>query len=502
MEFKIDLVLSSGYVYGKAKCILAKDLDDSACDLISEFDILDNAIKKSISQIDEIKEKEPKLGDYFLAQKYMIQDPMLYKKARDLISKGMSAKNAYKKAMDDFISNLDKSTSIYLKERVVDLEDVVEIVIQNMAINNKEAKKEKYILVSKKLRPSLLINDHDNILGIISNVGGYTSHSAILARAWNIPYVLVSNYEIIDGDIVIIDTRKNMVISNPSDLTLKKCIKDIKELSIYDSVAKEHDDFKFLANVSTNKDIERVLNFNFDGIGLYRTELIFMNSNRPYTFLEQYKIYSEASELMKDKYITFRTFDVGDDKQIAYLKAEHKGIDNYKNNPSIFEDQIKALLKANMTYKNIKIMFPMIETETEFIYLKNWILRIAKENNYIVPQIGMMLETKMALEGIMTFIEPDFFSIGTNDLTHELYNISRDDEDNSVFSYIDNLLESLSLVVDFCNKSNKELSICGELASIKDIAIRFYEIGIKNLSVSPSSMAMLNMAYTEFKNKM
>jgi phosphoenolpyruvate-protein kinase (PTS system EI component) len=107
----------------------------------------------------------------------------------------------------------------------------------------------------------------------------------------------------------------------------------------------------------------------------------------------------------------------------------------------------------------------------------------------------------MALTSIETFLEPDFFSIGTNDLTHELYNISREDETNEIFNHINDLIESLKRVVKFCNEKNISLSICGELASIKEVAIRFYEIGIKNLSVSPASMAMLNMAYDEFINK-
>ena len=112
----------------------------------------------------------------------------------------------------------------------------------------------------------------------------------------------------------------------------------------------------------------------------------------------------------------------------------------------------------------------------------------------------MMLETKKALATIETFIEPDFLSIGTNDLTHELYNISRDDETNEIFNHIQELLESLKKVVEFCKKRDICLSICGELASIKDVAKEFYKIGIKNLSVSPASMVMLNMAYDEYIN--
>ncbi len=500
MKIKIDLVLSNGYTLGPVKTELQSEDKSFYKGVKRELKILDNAIKKSLKDIDETQAKEPKLKDYFLAQRFMISDPMLYSKAKELIEQGLPAKKAFKEAMNDFITNLNKSTSAYLKERIADLEDVVQIINSNIDYDIKNKENESYILICDKVRPSTLIHDHKNILGIISRVGGFTSHSAILSRSWSIPYVVLEELpKLNDGDIIIIDTRKNIVIVSPESDLMEKCKKEIEEKSSYENVAIEHNDFLFLANVSTNKDIDRVLNSNFDAIGLYRTELIFMNSKKPYTEEEQYTIYSEATELMKDKFITFRTFDVGDDKQIEYLVTNHKGFDNYIKNPKIFEDQVKALLRANK-YNNMRIMFPMIETEEEFIYLKNWVLRLANEGGYNIPKIGMMLETKKALATIETFIEPDFLSIGTNDLTHELYNISRDDETNEIFNHIQELLESLKKVVEFCKKRDICLSICGELASIKDVAKEFYKIGIKNLSVSPASMVMLNMAYDEYIN--
>ncbi len=501
MKLKIDITLSNGYILGPIKNESYNDDKDYYKGSLNELKTLDEAIKKSLKEIDETEAKEPKLKDYFLAEKLMINDPMLYSKAKELIYSGLSSKKAFKMAMNQFINNLNKSTSSYLKERIADLEDVVLMVIKNMDYDSKDETSKRYILVCDKVRPSTLIQDHENILGIISKVGGFTSHSAILSRSWSIPYVVIQDLPSLnDGDIAIIDTRLNYVITEPTKELIEKCSAEINASSFYNNKAQPHNGFKFLANVSTNKDIDRVLASDFDEIGLYRTELIFMNSNRPYTFDEQYTIYSEAVSLMKGKPITFRTFDVGDDKQIDYLITNHKGFDNYIKNPLIFEDQVKALLKAN-SFNTIRIMFPMIEQESEFIYLKDWVLRLAKEGNYNIPKIGMMLETKMALTSIETFLEPDFFSIGTNDLTHELYNISREDETNEIFNHINDLIESLKRVVKFCNEKNISLSICGELASIKEVAIRFYEIGIKNLSVSPASMAMLNMAYDEFINK-
>ena len=186
---------------------------------------------------------------------------------------------------------------------------------------------------------------------------------------------------------------------------------------------------------------------------------------------------------MKQRPITFRTFDIGDDKQLPYLKADKKGIRNYKNYPDLFKDQVKALIRANR-YQNMRIMFPMIESEEEFRYLKDLVVKYKNElGNKSYLKIGMMLETKEALNNLSSFIDVDFISLGTNDLTHELYNIDRSEVSNYLV-YIDNLIEELKRVVNHCKTYNIDLSICGELAGIPEVTNKLLEIGIRNFSVS------------------
>ena len=209
-------------------------------------------------------------------------------------------------------------------------------------------------------------------------------------------------------------------------------------------------------------------------------------------------IYTEACEKLKDKSIVFRTFDVGDDKNLSYLRVDKKGVSNYFNNPFIFETQVKAILASNI-YDNLSIMFPMIETYKEFKLLRKWVIKIAKKNKYKIPKIGMMLETKEALYSIKKFKHVDFISVGTNDLTSELYGVDRSQGMSDIY-YAPDLMKKLSSVVDFAKKKKFSLSVCGELASIKDAAIMFYKIGIRNLSVSPSLIRILNMSIEEFKN--
>ena len=318
-----------------------------------------------------------------------------------------------------------------------------------------------------------------------------------MARSFDIPYV-VCDIECSENDTIIIDTRLKKVILDPTP-AIKEAYSDaILNYQSFMKKAIPHDGYQFLANVGSNRELKRVNDYEFDGVGLYRSELIFMNQDRPYSFNEQYFIYKDAMDIIGNKKMIMRTFDIGDDKQISYLKASKKGIVNYKNNKEIFENQVGAMMKAN-TNDNLWLMFPMIENVEDFNYLKNWVLRIRKENNYLMPKIGMMLETKEALNNINDFKDVDFISIGTNDLTRELYNIKREDNMFLNDEQFKDLLDKIKIVVDFCNKNNISLSICGELASIKECAIKFFEIGVKNLSISPSLIQILNTSFNEFK---
>ena len=498
MELKIDTILSNGFVLAMAKTETKKEQEIKQRTKEENKTLFDYAIKESLIQINELKKIDNSLSDYLLAQELMINDPLFYSKVVKNINDGLSVFDAINSAMDFFMDGLKASSSTYLKERVLDMEDMINRLFDN--INSKENNETdyKYILFVDELKPTVLIQNKENILGVVAKKGGYTSHSAILARSWDIPYVIVNDFKIKDFDTVIIDTRKKTVEINPKTDEFFKLKEEYDQSLNFNKKAVKHSDsYLFLANVASNLDIKRVNDYEFDGIGLYRTELIFMNSKRPYSFLEQYQIYSKAVLDMNGKPVCFRTFDVGDDKQMPYLKTHKKGIDNYKNNPVIFEDQIRALLQANK-YSNMKIMFPMIESKEEFLFLRDWVLSIKDKYGYRNEvKIGMMLETKTALKNITDFTDTDFISIGTNDLTEELYGIKRENATKDL-TYTDNLINELKDVVDFCSKNNICLSVCGELASIKEIAVKFYNIGIRNLSVSPAAIQHLNSAYTEF----
>lgn len=498
MKLLIKSVLSNGCVLGRIKK-MNNNFDyikSNASDEISRFI---KAREISINQINELKLENKDMTDYLTIQELMLADPIFEKKVTDLINDNNSVVTAIQIIMNEYKEGLNNSSSTYLQERIVDIDDVTYRVINNlnMIVNKKEI--HPYVLSAEYIYPSYLISNKDNLMGIIVKKCGYTSHSAIMCRSWDIPLV-ISDDEFESGDIVAIDTAKNIIIKNPDSASIEEYTKKIKDGLAFDKKAIIHDGYLFLANVGSNEDLKRVNDYGFDGVGLYRTEMIFMNNDRPLSFDEQYKIYSEAVEIMKDKSVCFRLFDIGDDKQLPYLKASRKGVDNYKNNPLLFIEQVKALLCANK-YGNMRIMFPMIETYDDFIYLKKWVLRIREENKLNMPSIGMMLETKEALNNIESFKDVDFISIGTNDLTAELYKLDRDNAIEMLDEYKTDLIERLKRVVKFCDDNNISLSVCGELAAVPRVANLFYSIGIKNLSVAPSGIRTLNSIFNEFKNE-
>lgn len=455
------------------------------------------AIEISLQQLDDLIAKNKENEEYLVIQRLLITDHILEKSVLEFIDAGESAVKSVHSVLQSHIMSLEESSNTYLQERVMDLADIRQRIINNITGQKDTGISKKIILYVEELHPSYLIQNKDYILAIVTKKGGFNSHGAILCRQWNIPYVVCDELDLKNGDQIIVDTPQQQVITEPQSIDLAKYQQLVIEYAKESFYAIEHGDYGFYANVSGNSEIDKVLEYGFDGIGLYRTEMIFMNTDRPYNFIEQYEIYSEAVEKMAGKVICFRTFDIGDDKQLSYIHSHKKGIDNYTCNPELFSTQIQALLSANR-YGNMRIMFPMISTKEDFIFLRNWVLDIkAKMKNTLAIKIGMMLETKQALEHIEDFSDADFISVGTNDLTQEIYHIKRDMQTKILNSYLKDLVCKLKKVVCFCDANNICLSICGELAAILPAAKKFYRIGIKNLSVATPAIRVLNKVYKE-----
>ncbi|MDE7263665.1 MAG: hypothetical protein K2N64_03270 [Anaeroplasmataceae bacterium] len=497
MSYYKGLVLSEGIAVGRAENLKKEStISHIACPK-DEKEKLKDAVQNSIKELEELKVKSKENEEYLSMQILLLSDSILLEKAFKEIEAGKSAIQSISIVILEYINSLLDATSEYLKERVLDLSDIRDRIIRNLNGEEEEHLSSKVIVVAKELHPSFLIQNRTNILGILTMKGGYSSHGAILCRQFSIPY-MVADIAVPTGAILILDTRKQQILTCPKEQEIKHYEQIVKKLSEEQYTAVEHKNFSFLANVSDNTELKRVLQYGFDGIGLYRTEMIFMNQNRPLTLEEQYEIYSQAIKAMPDKEICFRTFDIGDDKQLPYLNAFEKGIDNYIHNPVLFKTQIEALLRANQ-YNSIKLMFPMIHSVAEFLFLKKWVLQIQREikdTSYL--QFGIMLETKEAMEHIDTFTDVDFISIGTNDLVHSIYHIHREDQTLELKAYLDDLIGNLKKVVDFCGKNSISLSICGELAAIGPALREFIKIGVRSFSVATPAIKVLNHVYKEF----
>lgn len=497
MELYKGEVLSEGIAVGNIHKINEEPVSTEYRGIAYEKNRFQAAVQISLDQIEVLKKERTENADYLTIQGLLIGDYALAQNVLRLINEGNSAVSSVHKALENYVESLAVSSNTYLQQRTLDIMDIRNRIIQNMEGTTSKDLDCKKVIYAKELHPSFLIQHKQKILGIITEDGGFSSHGAILCRQWNIPY-MVCELELTEEDMVVLDTRQKIIIVHPEPEIIQRYKNNLLNLEQESYQAIPHKGFGFYANVSSNNELEKVLEYGFDGVGLYRTEMIFMNTNRPYGYEEQLEIYSEAVEKLKGKVVCFRTFDIGDDKQLSYVKSFKKGVDNYIHNPLLFETQIKAMIAANH-YNNIRIMFPMITSEEDFKFLKRWVLQIQKTmKNTSKIKIGMMLETKEALNHIQDFKDADFISIGTNDLTEDIYHIKRDTQNQRLNSYIKDLTEQLSKVVVFCDQQQICLSVCGELAAIASAAQMFYHIGIRNLSVAAPAIRVLNKVYKEY----
>lgn len=444
------------------------------------------AKKKCLEGLEELKKFTNEDNVSFIdAHILMVNDASLQRETLKIIEQEhVNAEYAFTRVIDRYINLIKDSKDEYLQERYLDIKDI-KIKMIRAILNEQDVSKidYDYIVFTDEVLPSLLLHSNRHLKGIVSKNGGFTSHSAILANALGVVYI-ISDIEAKEGDLVVLDGSKNEIIINPSEddaIKYKNMMNTQKEIDL----DKLHKKFDICANISSNIEIDNLKLINLNGVGLYRSEFIFFERNTMPSYDEQKSIYKTALDEIYPKPVTIRTIDLGDDKKIDYINIEKKGVENYYTHKELFDTQIKALVDANEK-GNLRIMFPMIKTKDEFIGLKE---RVLKMSNGKKMEIGMMVETKEALDNISQFECVDFFSLGTNDLLQELYGVKRD----SAFDYkeyLDDLRVKLRPLVEYCKKNNKPLSVCGELASKPDAIKMMVEIGIKKFSVG------INNVYT------
>lgn len=409
----------------------------------------------------------------------------------------------------------------YMRERAADIRDIGGRIIRALKGEEKSSIgdiKDKCIIVAKDLTPSDTAQlNREYVLGFITELGGKTSHSAIIARALEIPAVsgIKDATEILKtGDLIILDGVKGIIYINPDESLIdeyqnkiQREMEEKRELLIYKDrkvLTKDGKRIEVAANISSKEEVDVALKYGADGIGLFRTEFLFMNRETAPTEEEQFEVYKYVLEKMDFRPVIIRTLDVGGDKKIPYIDVGTemnpflglRAIRLCFERLDLFKTQLKALLRASI-YGNLKIMFPMISKVDEIKRAKEILedvkaeLKKAGQKFSDKIEIGIMIEVpSAAIISDLLAKEVDFFSIGTNDLIQYTLAVDRMNEKVSNIYEPSHpaILRLIKMVIDNAHKEGKWVGMCGEMASDISMIPLLIDYGIDELSMSAPSI--------------
>jgi phosphotransferase system enzyme I (PtsI) len=521
---------SAGIAIAKAYRLEEPDLTVSkkeVADKTAEVLRFDEAIQKSKSELLKIKEHAfRELGadkaEIFEAHILVLSDPELLNPVKDKISsEAVNAEFAMKETADMFVSMFESMDNEYMKERAADIRDVTKRVIGHLLgveIPNPSMISEEVIIIAEDLTPSDTAQlNRQYVLGFTTDIGGRTSHSAIMARSMEIPAVVgtkTATADIKNGDIVIVDGIDGDVIVNPSEDVIagfekKKAQYEVQKaewakLVNEETVTKDGQHVELAANIGTPDDVRGVLENGGEAVGLYRTEFLYMGRDQLPTEDEQFEAYKAVLERMEGKPVVVRTLDIGGDKELPYLNLPKemnpflgfRAIRLCLEEQDIFRTQLRALLRAS-TFGNLKIMFPMIAVVDEFRQAKAILLeekqKLVNEGVQVSDhiEIGMMVEIPSTAVLADQFAKDvDFFSIGTNDLIQYTMAADRMNERVSYLyqPYNPAILRLVTLVIEAAHKEGKWVGMCGEMAGDPLAIPVLLGLGLDEFSMSATSI--------------
>lgn len=472
--------------------------------------------------IEKLKSKDMKEQAAIMeAHRMMVQDPMMADNIMAKIEELGNAPQAVLKAAEEQAVMFEQMEDEYFAARAVDLRDVGKRVAKYiLGVKEPEIGDEKVILCGREIEPSVIAGmETEKIAGVLLGSGSTTAHAVIIAKARAIPTIVGLNKEdridrIADGDHVIMDGERGEIVINPAPediASYDEKIKKQKELAEHYAALKDlpavtTDGVKvdLMANIGTHMDVDNALNYGAEGVGLFRSEFVFMGRQDIPTEEDQFKAYKEAIEKCKGKLCVIRTMDIGGDKPLPYLNIpeEENPFLGYRavrislQRRDLFLPQLKAILRAGV-YGKAAIMIPMIINVAEFKKVKEFIeeakLELAHEGKAYSDdvQVGIMVETPAA--AIMTPVLAryvDFFSIGTNDLVQYTLAVDRG---NANISYLYNhfnpaVLRLVQRTITSARENGIWAGMCGEMASDPNAAVLLMAMGINELSMSAPSI--------------
>ncbi len=494
-------------------------------DVDAELSRFEDAKQTAIGQLQGLYDKALKEVGEANAAIFEVHQMMLddgdYNESITNIIKGQEVNAEYAVATtgDNFSQMFAAMEDDYMRARAADIKDISERLISVLSGKDNGAigADEPAIIVADDLAPSETVQmDKDMVLSFVTVHGSLNSHTAILARTMAIPALVGAPLpldESVDGKLGIVDGGEGVIYVDPDEKTLEEMKKKQQEehqkkemlqsLKGKENVTLDGQKVMLYANIGNIKDLATVLQNDAGGIGLFRSEFIYLDSEDYPTEEEQFQIYKQVAETMAGKRVIIRTLDIGADKQCDYFEMEHeenpamgcRAIRICLTRPEIFKTQLRALFRAS-AFGNIAIMYPMITSVKEVQKIKKIVAEVKAELDavgipYGNPEQGIMIETPAAvIVGDELAKEVDFFSIGTNDLTQ--YTLAIDRQNTKLDEFYDShhpaILRMISMVVESAHKAGIWAGICGELGADQTLTKDFLAMGVDELSVSPGSI--------------
>lgn len=490
-------------------------------DVEQELARMESAVQEAARQLKQLYEKALlEVGEsgaaIFDVHQMMLDDQDYQESIQNMIqTQQVNAEYAVAVTADNFADMFAAMDDAYMKERAADVRDISERLISILMETQSEEVSADVptIVVAEDLSPSETVQmDKSRVISFVTRYGSANSHTAILARTMNVPAIIGLEYdEQIDGKMAVVDGFKGELIVEPDEELLEeyeqKAAQEaakkqlLLELKGKETVTLGGRQIRLYANIGGISDMQSVMQNDAAGIGLFRSEFLYLEQDHFPTEEEQFKVYRSVAETMAGKKVIIRTLDIGADKQIGYfgLDKEENPALGYRairiclKRTDIFKTQLRALFRAS-AYGNIGIMFPMIISVDEVKRIKK-IVEVVKaelaehEIPYGDVELGIMIETPAAVmisEELAK--EVDFFSIGTNDLTQYTLAIDRQNAnlDDIYDSHHPAVLKMIQMTVENGHKGGAWVGICGELGADLTLTDTFVEMGIDELSVSPS----------------
>ena len=494
-------------------------------DVDAELSRYEEAKGKAIAQLQGLYDKALKeVGEanaaIFEVHQMMLEDDDYNESVENIVrSQEVNVEYAVAATGDNFSQMFASMDDDYMRERAADIKDISErlLTILNGTASGSVDAEEPAIIVADDLAPSETVQmDKDKVLSFVTVHGSLNSHTAILARTMAIPALVSTEMQLddtADGKPGIVDGANGVFYVDPDEETLTQMQQKQKEeaekkelllaLKGKENVTLDGQKVMLYANIGNIKDLATVRQNDAGGIGLFRSEFIYLEKDHYPTEEEQFQIYKQVAETMAGKRVIIRTLDIGADKQCDYFDMEHeenpalgyRAIRICLTRPEVFKTQLRALMRAS-AFGKIAIMYPMITSISEVRRIKEIVAEVKKELDeqgtpYGEPEQGIMIETPAAVMiSDMLAKEVDFFSVGTNDLTQ--YTLAIDRQNTKLDEFYDAhhpaVLRMIAMVVENAHKAGIWAGICGELGADQTLTREFLAMGVDELSVSPGSI--------------